>query len=60
MINLAEIQHELAQARQARIAAQLAGSEVEELADTLRQSQPRWRQAGPARRGLSPLVVFAP
>jgi hypothetical protein len=60
MINLAEIQHELAQARQARIAAQLAGCEVEELADTLRQTQQRWRTPEPARRGLSPLVVFSP
>jgi hypothetical protein len=50
MINIAEIQHELAQARQARIAAQLAGCEVEEMADTLRQMPPCWRQSEPARR----------
>jgi hypothetical protein len=44
MIDLKDIQRELAQARQARIEAQLAGYEVEELADSLRQSPTGWRR----------------
>lgn len=44
MIDLKTVAAELAQARQARIAAQLAGCEVEELADSLRQSSPSWRR----------------
>lgn len=59
MISPTEVQYELAQARQARIEAQLAGCEVEELADILRQSQPLWRHPDPVRRRLGPLFVFS-
>ena len=52
MIDLKAVQLELAQARQARIEAQLAGCELEELADNLRQSRAAWLQPEPARRGL--------
>lgn len=58
MIDLKEIQRELARAREARIAAQLAGCEVEELADTLRQSHSGWAGLRPARRPLASLVEF--
>lgn len=44
MIDLKAVQLELAQARQARIAAQLAGCELEELADSLRQTSAAWRR----------------
>ncbi len=65
MIDLKTVALELAQARQARIEAQLAGCEVEELADNLRQTNaawlaPRWAPARPqpARPGLH-LFVFS-
>ena len=59
MIDLKAVAAELAQARQARIAAQLAGCEVEELADNLRRTSPAWRQQ--AGRAAAPhLFVSAP
>jgi hypothetical protein len=54
MIDLKAVQLELAQARQARIDAQLAGCEVEELADNLRQSRAPWRRPERIEGGLSP------
>lgn len=61
MIDLKAVEHELAQARQARIEAQLAGCELEELADNLRQTHAAWLAPQPARRGLGPhLFVFSP
>jgi hypothetical protein len=64
MIDLKAVAAELAQARQARIAAQLAGCEVEELAEGLRQASPAWRRdwRRPPERPADgvPLFVFAP
>lgn len=60
MISPTEVQHELAQARRARMEAQLAGCEVEELADTLRQSLPLLRKPQALRRQTTPLFVFTP
>lgn len=61
MIDLKTVELELAQARQARIAAQLAGCEVEELADNLRQTHGAWLHPQTNRRSPSPhLLVFSP
>lgn len=61
MIDLKTVELELAQARQARIEAQLAGCELEELADNLRQTHAAWLRPQPNRRGPSPhLFVFSP
>jgi hypothetical protein len=58
MIDLNEIRRQLAQAREARIAAQLAGCEVEELTDSLRQTHPGWAKLQAGRRPLASLVEF--
>jgi hypothetical protein len=61
MIDLKTVAHELAQARQARIEAQLAGCEVEELADNLRQANAADLRRQHARHPTLPrLFVFAP
>ncbi len=60
MIDLKGVQVELAQARQARVEAELAGCELEELADNLRQTHAAWLYAQTRRRGLAPhLLVFS-
>jgi len=56
MIDLKTIQTELAQARQARIAAELAGFEVEELAAGLRQAPPAWTRRPPRPAGGASLL----
>ena len=60
-INLKTVQRELAHARQARIAAELAGCELEELADNLRQTHAAWTtpRFAPRRAGGPHLFVFA-
>ena len=59
MIDLKTIELELAQARQARIDAQRAGCELEELADNLRQTNADGLRSH--RRRPSPhLFVFSP
>jgi hypothetical protein len=62
MIDLKTIQRELAQARQARIEAELAGCELEELADDLRRTHVAWTapQFAPRREGGLHLFVFSP
>lgn len=65
MIDLKAVQRELAQARHARIEAQLAGCEVEELTDTLRQANAAAfhlpLHSGAVRRAPTPrLSVFSP
>ena len=61
MIDLKTVELELAQARQARIEAQLAGCELEELADNLRQTHAAWLHPQPSCRRPSPhLFVFSP
>ncbi len=61
MIDLKAVELELAQARQARIEAELAGCELEALADNLRRTHAAWLSPPPARRGLGPhLFVFSP
>lgn len=59
MIDTSELQHELAQARAARLAAQRAGCEVEELADSLRRSNPVAAMPSTARSRREPLVVVS-
>ena len=57
MIDAKTVAHELEQARQARLAAELAGCEVEELAEELRRAPPLW----PQLPGRCPhLFVFSP
>ena len=48
MIDAKMVAYELEQARQARLEAELAGCEIEELAEGLRRAQPGW----PAPRAL--------
>jgi hypothetical protein len=61
MIDLKTVELELAQARAARIEAQVAGCEIEELADNLRQTNAAWLRQQPNRRGVAPhLFVFSP
>jgi hypothetical protein len=62
MIDLKTVELELAQARQARIEAQLAGCEIEELADNLRQTNAGWiqPQAAPRRSPAPHLFFFSP
>lgn len=62
MIDLKTIQLELAQARRTRIEAELAGCELEELADDLRRTHaawmaPRWM---PCKAPGLHLFVFSP
>ena len=56
MIDRKTVEMELAQARSVRIAAELAGCEIEELADNLRQTNASWR-APLAPRGSHRLVL---
>jgi hypothetical protein len=56
MIDLKAVELELSNARRARIAAELASCDVEEFAESIRQSHVAWMAQVSARRAVEQLL----
>ena len=57
MIDLKAVELELSNARRARIAAELASCDVEEFAESIRQSHATWMRQVSARRAVEARVL---